>query len=225
MEPRATSRVPAGDRATRKRTAIIRAARAAFLREGFDVSVDAIAAGAGVSKVTVYNHFGSKEALFLGVIRDRSKPPSKAPRSRRHRHLAEADDLRDALPNRASWVQAPDSTRVLALRHVVSHELRRFPELGPAWHPGGPGPCITRRGNTFHILRIRAACGMPASTSPSSSSTPLVLYPHLIPQCLRHSPDRGDDRRPHHVRRGHVPGLLQLSADRGSEPVDPATPR
>src|SRR5690349_12123523 len=52
----------------RKRRAIIAAATTVFLREGYTrASVDAIAAEAGVSKQTVYNHFGDKENLFLSV--------------------------------------------------------------------------------------------------------------------------------------------------------------
>jgi AcrR family transcriptional regulator len=35
-------------------------------------SVDAIAADAGVSKMTIYCHFASKEGLFEAVIRDRT---------------------------------------------------------------------------------------------------------------------------------------------------------
>ena len=42
-----------------------------FLREGFArASVDSIAAQAGVSKRTIYNHYGDKENLFLSVIGD-----------------------------------------------------------------------------------------------------------------------------------------------------------
>src|ERR1700761_6150082 len=66
--PRTTAmaaRIPSGDRADRKRQAIVSAARKAFVRDGFEAGMDLIAAEAGVSKVTVYNHFGSKEALFL----------------------------------------------------------------------------------------------------------------------------------------------------------------
>jgi TetR/AcrR family transcriptional repressor of mexJK operon len=37
-------------------------------------SVEAIAAEAGVSKMTVYSHFGSKEGLFEAVIRERTEP-------------------------------------------------------------------------------------------------------------------------------------------------------
>jgi len=52
-----------------KRIAIVQAARRLFLRDGFErVSVDAIAAEAGVSKRTIYNHYRDKERLFLDVI-------------------------------------------------------------------------------------------------------------------------------------------------------------
>ncbi|MFJ6385215.1 TetR/AcrR family transcriptional regulator [Kitasatospora sp. NPDC092039] len=51
-----------------KRRAITRAATAVFGREGYArASMDAIAAEAGVSKRTVYNHFADKETLFLSV--------------------------------------------------------------------------------------------------------------------------------------------------------------
>ncbi|MFE6779435.1 TetR/AcrR family transcriptional regulator [Streptomyces sp. NPDC057702] len=59
---------PAG-RLAAKREAILRAAVAIFLREGYDrASVDAIAEEAGVSKQTIYNHFGGKERLFLAAV-------------------------------------------------------------------------------------------------------------------------------------------------------------
>ena len=49
--------------------AIIRAARELFLEMPFErVSMDAVAARAGVSKVTLYAHHGSKEALFVAAI-------------------------------------------------------------------------------------------------------------------------------------------------------------
>jgi TetR/AcrR family transcriptional regulator, mexJK operon transcriptional repressor len=53
----------------RKRDDIRRAALLLFTRDGYErTSVDAIAAEAGVSKRTVYNHFGDKENLFLSVV-------------------------------------------------------------------------------------------------------------------------------------------------------------
>jgi TetR/AcrR family transcriptional regulator, mexJK operon transcriptional repressor len=52
-----------------KRTAILEVAKRLFPVHGFDgVSMDHIAAEAGVSKLTVYSHFGDKESLFSAAI-------------------------------------------------------------------------------------------------------------------------------------------------------------
>jgi len=53
----------------RKREAIIQAAITEFRANGFEItSMDRIAATAGVSKRTVYNHFPSKEELFAEIL-------------------------------------------------------------------------------------------------------------------------------------------------------------
>jgi TetR/AcrR family transcriptional repressor of mexJK operon len=53
-----------------KRAAILEAAKRLFSDEGFNgASMDQIAAEAGVSKLTVYSHFGDKEALFSAAVR------------------------------------------------------------------------------------------------------------------------------------------------------------
>lgn len=55
----------------KKREAIAQAALTLFASDGYErTSVDAIAAEAGVSKRTVYSHYGDKENLFLSVVRD-----------------------------------------------------------------------------------------------------------------------------------------------------------
>jgi len=52
---------------------IVEAAHNHFNAHGLErASVDAIAAEAGVSKMTIYSHFASKEGLFEAVIRDRT---------------------------------------------------------------------------------------------------------------------------------------------------------
>ena len=53
-----------------KRDAILEAAKRLFAGDGYSgVSMDQIAAEAGVSKLTVYSHFGDKEALFAAAVR------------------------------------------------------------------------------------------------------------------------------------------------------------
>ena len=61
---------PAPQRLTdRKRLAILQAAIEEFRGNGFEAtSMDRIAATAGVSKRTVYNHFPSKDALFAEIL-------------------------------------------------------------------------------------------------------------------------------------------------------------
>jgi TetR/AcrR family transcriptional repressor of mexJK operon len=55
-----------------KRAAILDAAKRLFPLTGFEgTSMDAIAAEAGVSKLTVYSHFTDKETLFFAAIRAR----------------------------------------------------------------------------------------------------------------------------------------------------------
>ncbi|MCD9088091.1 TetR/AcrR family transcriptional regulator [Stenotrophomonas sp. SY1] len=80
MSPKAPSTATTKPAATRsvgpgrpkdlgKRAAILEAAKALFVELGYNgVSMDGIAAAAGVSKLTVYSHFGDKETLFSEAI-------------------------------------------------------------------------------------------------------------------------------------------------------------
>ena len=53
-----------------KRAAILEAAKQIFVTQGYEgTSMDQIAAAAGVSKLTVYSHFGDKEALFAAAVK------------------------------------------------------------------------------------------------------------------------------------------------------------
>ena len=64
-----SSQRPATRLTDRKHAAILDAAVAEFRQSGYEVtSMDRIAATAGVSKRTVYNHFPSKEALFAEIL-------------------------------------------------------------------------------------------------------------------------------------------------------------
>lgn len=55
-----------------KRQAIIRAAQCVFIEQGFEAtSLDAVALEAGVSKLTIYNHFGGKDELFAAALIDK----------------------------------------------------------------------------------------------------------------------------------------------------------
>jgi TetR/AcrR family transcriptional repressor of mexJK operon len=174
-------RVLTGDRAARKRQAIIRAARSAFIRKGFDAGIDTIAADAGVSKVTVYNHYGNKETLFMAVIGDALQEALADAISGTAQRLQHSDDLRNALKWTArAWVDSMTQPDMLALRHLVVTEVRRFPELGAAWRQHGPDRARPALAAAFERLITAGRLTMPDVETAILQLYALVLYPHLV---------------------------------------------
>src|SRR5271165_4409846 len=82
----------------RKHDAIAGAALVLFARDGYErTSVDAIAAEAGVSKRTVYSHFGDKENLFLLVLRETYDVMRDRISAIVNRTLRQVDNVEEAL--------------------------------------------------------------------------------------------------------------------------------
>jgi TetR/AcrR family transcriptional regulator, mexJK operon transcriptional repressor len=171
---------PSGKRAERNRQAIVAAAREVFVRDGFDTGMDAIAAAAGVSKVTVYNHFSSKEELFTEVV-GQAMDDAHATMADVRAHLADAEDAREILTRtaRALVVVATDPAR-LALRNLVTGELRRFPELGEAYQQRGPGRSAGALGDVLSDLCQRGQLAIPDLEVAVIQFFGLTIYPHLI---------------------------------------------
>ena len=121
----------------RKRLQILDGARATFGELGYErASVDLIAARAGVSKATVYNHFADKKALFFAAFSDEAD----SVRDELRRSLADAGgDLRDALQRVGEQlVRVLVSPAFVALYRHTSAEAARFPELGATLFSRGP---------------------------------------------------------------------------------------
>jgi AcrR family transcriptional regulator len=140
-------------RSSRKRRAIIEAATSAFLDHGFrGTSMDAVAAAAGVSKQTVYQHFGDKQRLFRELVASTVQEASD-PVYEEVRRLADSghleDDLRDLARRLLALVLQPT---VMRLRRLVIAEARRFPELGRTFYDLGPGRTIAALADTFATL-------------------------------------------------------------------------
>lgn len=173
---------PSGPRAELKRRAIVRAARALFLRDGFGVGMDAIAAEAGVSKVTVYNHFGSKEALFTAVIAGALDEPLGSTSPAALEGLAEAEDLGTALTDAARvWVHAVRTNRdVIALRNLVAAEQHRFPELGKAWKDHGPEGHHPAVAAALRTLSDRGRLVIPHLETAIIQLYALLVFPHVV---------------------------------------------
>jgi TetR/AcrR family transcriptional repressor of mexJK operon len=176
----ASQRKPTGERAHLKRQAIVDAALEIFLARGFEAGIDLIAQRAGVSKVTIYNHFGSKKELFFAVIHDALTEALGPTTSALEKSLAESDDLREILVKTArGWVAGMAQPQVLALRTLVASEAQRFPELGQAWKANGPGPASAILADEFRKRIHAGELDIPDIEVALIQLYALVLYPHF----------------------------------------------
>lgn len=117
-------------RTASKRAAILGAARDLFLADGYErTSVDAIAARADVSKRTVYDHFGGKEALFLAVVSAAADSLLATLGAAIDEELADDRDLDRALLGFARRVatDAFPSSEYAVLRKLIAAEGARLP--------------------------------------------------------------------------------------------------
>ena len=122
-----------------KRASIVGGAKDVFLRHGFEgASMDGIAAAAGVSKMTVYRYFRSKEELFAGVIRDLCERIIDEDLERMLERRPE-EALRGFARKMVTILFARDTVE---LHRIVIAESRRFPALGRLFYKSGPETCI-----------------------------------------------------------------------------------
>ena len=119
-----------------KREAILAAAARSFFEKGFAAtSIEQVAADAGVSKVTVYNHFGDKQALFAASV-DRecatmrsSLELTSLPTGTLRQRLPAIAEARVAFLTRDEMVQ---------FDRRIAAETERDPTIGEAFLEAGP---------------------------------------------------------------------------------------
>ncbi|WP_030060127.1 MULTISPECIES: TetR/AcrR family transcriptional regulator [Streptomyces] len=142
-----------------KRKAITQAATTVFGREGYvRASMDAIAAEAGVSKRTVYNHFADKETLFLSVALQNSAELTETIRALMAKHLDRVVDLRRDLAG-----FAVDRARAVlsagehgALGRAIRAEVANIPaDVLEAWLEAGPVASLRDLAAHFEVLAGR----------------------------------------------------------------------
>jgi len=128
-----------------KRMAILEAASKLFVNQGFgNVSVDAIAAEAQVSKRTVYSHFENKEALFGGVMTavcEKHGGQAGCPMSGEDlvRYMPMEEMLQKTGEHVLGIITAPETIDVF---RVVIGDAGRFPDLGQNFYAFGPASMI-----------------------------------------------------------------------------------
>src|SRR4051812_42590719 len=165
----APGRVLARDDPRGKAEAVLVAAERAFLAAGFGaVTMDAIAREAGVSKATVYAHYGGKEALFGAVV-------ARLSERRFHSFSVEALDPVDIEASLTAialrFLDLVLSPEAIALNRIIIAEVIRFPALGAVFWQAGPE---RTRSQIEGFLRRAAASGSLAITNPRLAAEQFV---------------------------------------------------
>lgn len=128
-------RTPGRPKSVRKRREILKAAVELFTNKGYEgTSVDDIAEAAGVSKQTVYSHFGNKETLFAIAVETKCKQSGIDP------DLIDTDappeDMLLELGRRfVGLLTSPEAVRVHC---VCTSNADTYPELGRLFFEHGP---------------------------------------------------------------------------------------
>jgi AcrR family transcriptional regulator len=140
-----------------KHRAILSGAMTMFARDGYTrASLDAIAAEAGVSSRTIYNHFGDKAHLFEAVIEDSTRRVAQDQIALIDRHLGKIVDLEDDLIEFGlDWVALAvgQNEPHFGLVWQIHAELEHIPEAAvKTWQE--TGPLRVRRELASRLARI-----------------------------------------------------------------------
>lgn len=155
----------------RKHRAILEAAETLFLRDGYlGTSMDELAERSGVSKQTVYKHFGSKEVLFVELVTSMTAGAGD--------DLDEVDSIPDDEADLAPYfmryaldeLQIVMTPRLLRLRRLVIGEVGRFPGLAEALFENGPQRSIR---SLTAIISELVQRGLLTVSSPAVAATNL----------------------------------------------------
>jgi TetR/AcrR family transcriptional repressor of mexJK operon len=134
---------PLQGRTSRKRSAVIDAARRVFTEKGYNASMEEVAFEAEVSKQTIYNQFGSKEQLFHAMIEDKVSEMI-APITEAGPDADPRDVLMEIGRNYHTKVIAPDNVKMIrillvapnataVLRDLYAHGPSRFTRTFADW--------------------------------------------------------------------------------------------
>ena len=117
---------------------IISGAERAFLDNGYELtSMDAVAKQAGVARGSVYNHFSSKEELFLAVMRRGTAEFVE----RSLRHDADSKPPLERLRSVAvHFLRAATETVSVEMYRTVVTQAERFPQLSALFYMEGLQP-------------------------------------------------------------------------------------
>jgi TetR/AcrR family transcriptional repressor of mexJK operon len=143
-----------------KRAAILDAAKCLFVERGFEAtSMDAVAAQAGVSKLTVYSHFQDKAALFVEAVKCKCEEqlPHELFEGRLDGHIAE--QLRRIAQGFHRLVVSPES---IAVHRMMAMEAARSQaDIGRLFFDAGPRRTLSEFEAFLRLANSQGALKVP----------------------------------------------------------------
>lgn len=136
-----TSPAPSPRSHAAKRLSILDAATTVFCRDGFaSASIETIAAEAGVSRQTIYNHYSDKEKLFTAVVKDMTERANVLLFATLAAFPERPADLAAELVDFATKLASNClcNRDCIILRKLIQAEGERYPELFAPWRTLGP---------------------------------------------------------------------------------------
>ena len=127
-----------------KTEAVLKGAMQEFLKNGYAAtSMDKVAKSAGVSKATVYSHFGDKESLFNAVIQDLVRDKFQTVMGLEQPQSLEQDPkiVLSAIATKMLDNARSDRSFMNFMRIIIG-ESGRFPELAKAYVSNVAKPAI-----------------------------------------------------------------------------------
>jgi TetR/AcrR family transcriptional regulator len=120
---------------TENRRRLLEAAADEFARKGLeDANINRISLAAGFAKGTVYNHFRSKEALFLAVVEEACELAAAGAREVSP-EAPTRERLRAALASDVEWARAHEAFARVLVREVLTPNPRLYPRVLEAAAP------------------------------------------------------------------------------------------
>ena len=188
-----------------KRMAILEASSQLFLKHGFkDTSVDAVAAEAGVSKQTVYSHFGGKDALLRACVESKVQEyglsaddlPTEAPLLDALRHIGR------------QFIELLNDPNVICMYRLLISEAVAHPALTQAFFEAGPRPT---REAIARFLTAHPQGGARFGDADHASEVFFALLEHtsMMHRLLNLSGPMSQDERARHAERT-AQGFLRM---------------
>lgn len=175
-----------------KRTSIVRAAARVFMGAGYGAaSMDQIAAEAGVSKQTVYSHFGAKDALFEEIVSGKCEELMNS----EGLHVADDGDPDVVLFEMAkAFLYVVLNDESVTLYRIILAECGRFPELAEVFYRAGPKTATMRLADYLERMHGRGRLTVPDPEAAASMFFAMLRGNMYLERILglRGMPDEGE---------------------------------